>query len=176
MRLRPIVPQETPEDLDDINPDNFLPDPTRRHHAEPRLFDDQLPNLFEEPTPPATPSPEPHSGRVQVRICVPLAGAPAAPVAVPGPLVPPAPGIQAAGLPDVNPDGVESQSDSSSSDSEPEYLELDQEQIDRLPIDPNLNVDRRGGIVMSDDRDHHMPFRVAIAGSASRISTLRLRE
>ena len=43
------------------------------------------------------------------------------------------------------------------------------------PPSPNLNVDRRGGIVMSDDRDHHMPLRVAIAGSASRISTLRLR-
>ena len=93
MRLRPIVPQENPEDLEDNNPASFIPDPTRRHHAEPKLFDDQLPRILKEQTPPTAPPNQPPPGPVQVKICVPLTGAPVAPAALPIPVEPPAPRI-----------------------------------------------------------------------------------
>ena len=38
IRLKPIKPSETPEDLEVINPANFQPDPSRKH-MEPELFD-----------------------------------------------------------------------------------------------------------------------------------------
>ena len=75
-----------PEDLEEITPDNVVPDPTRRHHAEPQIIDDQLPRIFDEQTRTSAPQNQPPPGPLQVRICVPLTGAPVAPAALLAPV------------------------------------------------------------------------------------------
>ena len=48
IRLKPIKPSETPEDLEVNNPVNFKSDPSRRQHMEPDLFDKHIPELISE--------------------------------------------------------------------------------------------------------------------------------
>ena len=48
IRLKPIKPSETPEDLDVINPTNFQPDLSRRQHMETDLFDKHILELINE--------------------------------------------------------------------------------------------------------------------------------
>ena len=50
IRLRPITPQYKVEDLPQICPANFVPDPITRHISEPALFDDALPELLQDKT------------------------------------------------------------------------------------------------------------------------------
>ena len=48
IRLRPYKPQEHPVDLDNINPDKFVPDPVLgKYRQEPELFDDEISKLLE---------------------------------------------------------------------------------------------------------------------------------
>ena len=46
IRLRPITPQYTVDDLSNINQSNFVPDPSTRHVSEPAIFDQALPDLL----------------------------------------------------------------------------------------------------------------------------------
>ena len=48
IRLKSIKPSETPEDLEVINPAIFRPDPSRKQHMEPDLFDKHIPVLIIE--------------------------------------------------------------------------------------------------------------------------------
>ena len=48
IRLKPIKTSETPEDLEVINPADFQPDPSRRQHMEPDLFDKHIQELINE--------------------------------------------------------------------------------------------------------------------------------
>ena len=48
IRLKPIKPSESPEDLEVVNPVNFQPDSSRRQHIEPELFDKHIPELINE--------------------------------------------------------------------------------------------------------------------------------
>ena len=78
IRLKPIKPSETPEDLEVVNPVSFQPDPSRRQHMEPELFDKHIPDLIcHEPDP------------VRVTINVPLGGPLAGPAAAAPPAAPP---------------------------------------------------------------------------------------
>ena len=48
IRLRPYKPTEAPVDLEDISPDNFVPDPVLgKYRQEPEMFDDEIPKLLE---------------------------------------------------------------------------------------------------------------------------------
>ena len=46
--MKPFKPSETPEDLVIINLANFQPDPSRRQHMEPDLFDKHTPEINNE--------------------------------------------------------------------------------------------------------------------------------
>ena len=48
IRLKPIKPSETLEDLEVINHANFQPDPSRRQRMEAYLFDKQIPELINQ--------------------------------------------------------------------------------------------------------------------------------
>ena len=48
IRLKPIKPSGTPEDLEVINSAKFEPDPSRRQQMEPDLFDKDIPELISE--------------------------------------------------------------------------------------------------------------------------------
>ena len=50
IRLRPIQPQYTVDDLPHINPADFTPDPITRTVSEPALFDEALPDLLSDKT------------------------------------------------------------------------------------------------------------------------------
>ena len=50
IRLRPITPQYTVDDLDNVNQSNFVPDPSTRLVSEPALFDQALPDLLTDRT------------------------------------------------------------------------------------------------------------------------------
>ena len=48
IRLRPYTPNVKPSDLDDIDPDKFVPDLLLgKNKQEPELFDEQIPKLLE---------------------------------------------------------------------------------------------------------------------------------
>ena len=78
LRLRPVSPHSSPEDLTDVDPSNFTPDPCRRSTGmEPEVFDEHFPALFiEDPVsvPPRPASPPPATVSLSVR--APPAGAP----------------------------------------------------------------------------------------------------
>ena len=67
IRLKPIKPSETPEDLEIINPTNFEPDPSRRQHMEPELFDKHIPELINEQEKELKPSTKEKQDPVRVR-------------------------------------------------------------------------------------------------------------
>ena len=50
VRLQPIKPQFQVEDLSNINPSNFTPDPSTTHVSEPSLIDRALPDLLTDKT------------------------------------------------------------------------------------------------------------------------------
>ena len=92
IRLKPVVPQQEPEDLESIDPTTFMTDPSLgQYRGEPELFDGQLPQLLEDiqPSEINTQTQQPAT----IQLSVPLAVAPgaAAPVAPPVPPAIPAP-------------------------------------------------------------------------------------
>ena len=129
IRLRPITIQYSVEDLPQINPNNFTPDPITRHCSEPALFDQTLPDLLTEKTFPPTDEIQDSPsvlfyytpGRV-VRPAVPVA-----PPAEPNPLL--APELPQAPPPDI---------------------------IDPLPINEDLTLDDVVLDTHSSDRPHEL--------------------
>ena len=91
IRMKPIKPSEIPEDLEVIDPADFQPDPSRRQHVEPDLFEIHIPELIREQEKESiqskTVKPEP----VRVTINVPQGGTVAGPAAAAPPAPPPAP-------------------------------------------------------------------------------------
>ena len=151
IRLKPIKPSETPEDLEVINPSNFQPDPSRRQHMEPELFDKHIPELINEQEKETKPGTKEKQDPVRVTINVPLGGPLAGPVAVAPPAVPlapprvVAPAVRPRAAPVHLPVFDSSSSDeaipnlfneNSSSDENLADLNLDAEQIARIPVNP----------------------------------------
>ena len=100
IRLRPLKLENPPEDLENVNPENFEADPSRRTtRNEPELFDDYIPNLIEDnqraaflaqnQKPPAMIK----LSVVPVAAPVPIAAPPAVHAPPPAPIIPPRPGI-----------------------------------------------------------------------------------
>ena len=92
IRLKPIKPNEIPEDLEVVKPENFQPDPSRRQNMEPDLFYKHFPELIieqgQERQQSKTVKQDPVKVNINVPLGIPLAGpAAAAPPAVP--LAPP---------------------------------------------------------------------------------------
>ena len=48
IRLKPIKPSDTSEDLEEINQANSSPDTSRQKHKEPDLLDKHIPDLIKE--------------------------------------------------------------------------------------------------------------------------------
>ena len=172
-RLKPIKPSETPEDLDVINPANFQPDPSRRQHMEPDLFDKHLPELINEQEKETKQATKEKQDPVRVTINVPLGGplagsAVAAPPAAPS--APPrviAPAVRPRTAPVHHPVSDSSSSDealpnlfgeNSSSDENLADLNLNAEQIARIPIDP---------LIADEIRQQEPEFRVPLVSSSS---------
>ena len=149
--MKPIKPNETPEDLEFINPANFQPDPSRRQHMEPDLFYKHIPELISEKEKESIQSKTVKPDPVRVTINVPLGGqlvgpaaaAPPAPLAAPPRVV--APAVRPRTAPVHLPVFDSSSSDeaipnlfdeNSSSDENLADLNLDAEQIARIPVDP----------------------------------------
>ena len=107
IRLRPITPQYTVDDLDNVNQSNFVPDPSTRHVSEPALFDQALPDLLTDRTfttadevddtpavvfqyvPRRVPPPAPPAPAAPQALLVPPSGLPQPLHALPPPEVPP---------------------------------------------------------------------------------------
>ena len=88
--MKQIKPSETPEDLEVINPVNFQPDPSRRQHMEPELFDKHISELINEQEKEIKQSTKVKQDPVKVTINVPLGGPLAGPAAA-APLAAPLP-------------------------------------------------------------------------------------
>ena len=85
IRLKPIVPQQAPDDLDNLDPTTFMTDPSLgKYRGEPELFDECIPQLLEDFHNPTTEEPSQIQGPSSVQLSVPLGAAP-------GPVVPPPP-------------------------------------------------------------------------------------
>ena len=100
-RLKPIKQNETPENLEVINPGNFQSDPSRRQRMEPDLFDKYIPELINEQEKETKKTKKEIGDPVRVAINVPLGGSFAIPVAIAPPVPLPAPPIVA--VPAVRP-------------------------------------------------------------------------
>ena len=173
IRLKPINPSETPEDLEVINPANFQPDPSRRQHMEPELFDKHIPELINEQETEIQQSKKVKQDPVRVTINVPLGGSLAGPAVAAPPAAPPAPPRVVA--PAVRPQTapvklpvIDSSSsdeaipnlfnENSSSDENLADLNLDAEQIARIPVNP----------LIADEIRHQEPeVRVPLVSSSS---------
>ena len=148
--MKPSKLSENPEDLEVINPENFRPDPSRRQHMEPDLFDKHIPELIIEQEKEIQQSKTVKQDPVRVTINVPLGGPLAGPAAAPpaAPLAPPrvvAPAVTPRTAPVHLPVFDSSSSDeaipdlfdeNSSSDENLADLNLDAEQIARIPVGP----------------------------------------
>ena len=173
IRLKPIKPIETPEDLEVINPTNFQSDPSRRQHMEPDLFDKHIPELINDQENELQQSKKVKQDPVKVTINVPLCGqlagpAAAAPPAIP--LAPPrvvAPALRPRTAPVHLPVFDSSSSDevipnlfeeNSSSDENLADLNLDAEQIARIPVDP---------LIADEIRQQESEVRVPFVSSSS---------
>ena len=88
IRLKTIKPSETPEDLEVVNPVNFQPDPSKRQHMEPELFDKHIPELINEQEKEIKQSTKVKQDPVKVTINVPLGGPLAGPAAAAPPAAP----------------------------------------------------------------------------------------
>ena len=91
IRLKPIQPSETSEDLEIINPAKFQPDPSRKQHMEPDLFDKHIPELINEQEKEIHQSKTVKPDPVKVTVNVPLGGPLAGPAVAAPPAAPPAP-------------------------------------------------------------------------------------
>ena len=91
IRLKPIQPSETSEDFEIINPAKFLPDPSRKQHMEPELFDKHIQELINEQEKEIHQSKTVKPHPVKVTINVPLGGPLAGPAIAAPPAAPPAP-------------------------------------------------------------------------------------
>ena len=151
IRLKPIKPRETPEDLEVINPANFQPDLSRRQHMEPELFDKHIPELINEQEKEIKQATKEKQDPVRVTINVPLGGPLAGPAVAAPPAAPPAPprvvapAVRPRTAPVHLPVFDSSSSDEaipnlfdekSSSDENLADLNLDAEQIARIPVNP----------------------------------------
>ena len=157
IRLKPIKPRETPEELEVINPANSFriqPDPSRRQHIEPELFDKHIPELINEQEKktqqPKTVIPDQDRVTINVPLGRPLAGPDAAaiPAPPPAPLRLVAPAVRQRTAPIHLPVFDSSSSDeaipnlvekNSSSDENLADLNLDVEQLARIPVDPLIS-------------------------------------
>ena len=84
IRLRPIKPQYPPEDIEPIDPKQFVIDPSLgKYRSEPGLFDDYLPRLLEDAQP-QNDSEKPQTAPTTIRLTIPIGGPPA-PVLTPPP-------------------------------------------------------------------------------------------
>ena len=172
IRLKPIKPSETPEDLEIINPAKFQPDPSRKQHMEPDLFDKHIPELINEQKE-IKQATKMKQDPVKVTINVPLGGPLAGPAVAAPPAAPPAPPRVVA--PAVRPRTAplhlpvfdSSSSDEaipnlfdekSSSDENLADLHLDAEQIARIPVDP---------LIADEIRQQEPEVRVALVSSSS---------
>ena len=97
IRLRPITPQYTVDDISNINQSNFVPDPSTRHVSEPALFDQALPDLLTDRT--FTTADEVDDTPAVVFHYVPRRVPPAPPPAPPAPPAPQALLVPPSGLP-----------------------------------------------------------------------------
>ena len=173
IRLKPIKPSETPEDLEVINPTNFQPDPSRRQHMEPDLFDKHIPELINEQENELQQSKKLKPDPVRMSINVPQGGTAAGPAAAAPPAVPLAPPRAVA--PAVSPrtapvhlPGFDSSSsdeaipnlfdENSSPDENPADLDLDAEQTARIPVDP---------LITDEIRQQEPEVRVHLVSSSS---------
>ena len=144
-------PSETPEDLQIINPRKFQPDPPRKQHMEPDLFDKHIPELINEQEKEIKQATKVKQDPVKVTINVPLGGPLAGPAVAAPPAAPPAPlrvvapAVRPRTAPVHFPVFDSSSSDeaipylfeeSSSSDENLADLNLDADQIARIPVDP----------------------------------------
>ena len=100
IRLRPLKLENPPEDLENVNPENFEADPSRRTtRNEPELFDEYIPNLIEDDQRAAflaqnqKPPARVKLSVVPVAAPVPIAAPPAVHAPPPAPIIPPRPGI-----------------------------------------------------------------------------------
>ena len=91
IRLKPIKPSETPENLEFVSPLNFQPDPSRKQHMEPELFDKHIPELINEQEKEIKQSTKVKQDPVKVTINVPLGESLAGPAAARPPAAPLAP-------------------------------------------------------------------------------------
>ena len=173
IRLKPIKPSETPEDLEVINSANFQPDPSRRQHMEPELFDKHIPELINEQEKEIKQARKEKQDQVRVTINVPLGGPLAGPAVAAPPAAPPAPprvvapAVRPRTAP-VNLPVIDSSSsneaipnlfnENSSSDENLADLNLDAEQIARIPVNP----------LIADETRHQEPeVRVPLVSSSS---------
>ena len=52
LRLKPFIPQQTPDDIENVNERAFIPDPSlSKFRGEPTLFDAELPHVDDQPNP-----------------------------------------------------------------------------------------------------------------------------
>ena len=173
IRLKPIKPSGTPEDLDVINPASFQPDPSRRQHMEPDLFDKHIPELINEQEKEIKQATKEKQDPVRVSINVPLGGPLAGPAVAAPPAAPPAPpsviapAVRPRTAPVHHPVSDSSSSDealpnlfgeNSSSDENLADLNLDAEQIARIPVDP---------LIADEIRQQEPEFRVPLVSSSS---------
>ena len=173
IRLKPIQPSKTPEDLEIINPAKFQPDPSRKQHMEPDLFDKHIPELINEQENEIKQATKVKQDPVKVTINVPLGGPLAGPVAAAppaAPLVPPrviAPAVRPRTTPVHLPVFGSSSSDeaipnlfeeNSSSDENLADLNLDADQIARIPVDP---------LIADEIRQQELENRVPLVSSSS---------
>ena len=168
IRLKPIKPIETPEDFEVINDANFQPDPSRRQHMEPDLFDNHIPELISDQEKETHQSKTVKPDPVRVTINVPLGGPAVGPAAV-APPAPPlaAPAVRPRKAPVHLPMFDSSSSDestpnlfekNSSSDENLADLKLDAEQIARIPVDP---------LIADEIRQQQPEVRVPLVSSSS---------
>ena len=173
IRLKPIQPSETPEDLEVINPVNFQPDPSRRQHMEPDLFDKHIPELINEQETEIQQSKKVKQDPVRVTINVPLGGPLAGPAVAAPPAAPPAPPRVVApavrprtapvNLPEIDSSSSDEAipnlfNENSSSDENLADLNLDAEQIAQIPVNP----------LIADEIRHQEPeVRVPLVSSSS---------
>ena len=173
IRLKPIKPSETPEDLDVINPTNCQPDPSRKQHMEPDLFDKHIPELINEQEKEIHQSKTVKPDPVKVTINVPLGGPLAGPAVAAHPAAPPAPprvvapAVRPRRAPVHLPVFDSSSSDeaipnlfeeNSSSDENLADLNLDADQIARIPVDP---------LIADEIRQQEPENRVPLVSSSS---------
>ena len=173
IRLKPIQPSETPEDLETINPAKFQPDPSRKQHMEPYLFDKHIPELIKEQEREIKQATKVKQDPVKVTKNVPLgkplagtalAALPAAPPAPPRVV---APAVRPRTAPVHFPVFDSSSSDeaipnlfeeNSSSDENLADQNLDADQIARIPVDP---------LIADEIRQQEPENRVPLVSSSS---------